>query len=53
MNATPAYMSEGMKGVENFLATLRSDRKPEQHMVRDHTSHVSSASDVSLKVMAL
>ena len=39
VNATPQYMPTALKGVENFLESLKSNRKPMAKLQTDHTTH--------------
>ena len=39
INATPQFMPTVLKGVENFLGSLKSNRKPMAKVQTDHTTH--------------
>ncbi|XP_053386243.1 presequence protease, mitochondrial-like [Mercenaria mercenaria] len=41
INATPDFMPTALEKVEQFIETLHSDRKPEHHFVKRHTTHVT------------
>ncbi|XP_052814769.1 presequence protease, mitochondrial-like [Mya arenaria] len=49
VNATPQFMPKALKELDGFITTLHSDRKPEQRVYKDHTTHTKSFTASSKK----